>query len=205
MINRVIYTICLSISIIISAVADDTAVVTLRNRLKKINDFYARFTQQVINANNGILLQSHGELWIKRPNLFNWHMISPEENFLVSDGKTLWFYIPLIKQVTAYWLHNFSDNIFFMLFSDNNVHKWDDYNVSQKEDFFYLIPVHDNCNLQECRVEITDCGTIRQFSIFEKKDQYVDYYLLDQNNNTIDVRKFYFTISEEIQLDEQRE
>ncbi|WHL24743.1 MAG: outer membrane lipoprotein chaperone LolA [Candidatus Blochmannia vicinus] len=205
MINQVVYIIFFSVAVIISAIADDTSVITLRNRLKKINDFYARFTQKVISANNDILLEGHGELWVKRPNLFNWHMIFPEENFLISDGKTLWFYIPFIKQVTAYWLQNFSDNILFMLFSDNNVYKWDNYNVIQKGDCFYLIPMCDNCNLQECRVKISDCGRIERFSVFEKKDQYVDYYLLDQNNNTIDIRKFNFALSEDIQLDEQRE
>ncbi|URJ28373.1 outer membrane lipoprotein chaperone LolA [Candidatus Blochmannia vicinus (nom. nud.)] len=199
------YAVFLSVVIIISAISDDTSVITLRDRLKKINYFYARFTQKVINANDNILLEGYGELWIKRPNLFNWHMISPEENFLISDGKTLWFYVPFIKQVTAYWLQNFSDNIFFMLFSDNNIHKWDNYNVIQRGDFFYLIPIRDNCNLQECRVKITNCGTIEQFSIFEKKDQYIDYYLLDQNNNTIDIKNFSFNFSEDIQLDEQRE
>ncbi|WP_331828190.1 outer membrane lipoprotein chaperone LolA [Candidatus Blochmannia sp. SNP] len=205
MINQVIYAIFLSIAVIISAIADDTSVITLRNRLKKINDFYARFTQKVINANNDILLESHGELWVKRPNLFNWHMIFPEENFLISDGKTLWFYIPFIKQVTAFWLQNFSNNIFFMLFSDNNMCKWDNYNVIQKGDFFCLIPMRDNCGLQEYRVTITDSGAIKQFSVCEKKDQYVDYHLLDQNNNAIDIRKFYFDFSEDIQLDDQRE
>ncbi|URJ31102.1 outer membrane lipoprotein chaperone LolA [Blochmannia endosymbiont of Camponotus sp.] len=205
MINQVIYAVFLSIIIMMPAISDDTSVITLRNRLKKINDFYARFTQKVISANNDILLEAYGELWVKRPNLFHWHMISPEENFLISDGKTLWFYIPFIKQVTAYWLQNFSDNIFFMLFSDNNAYKWDNYNVIQQGEFFYLIPIRDNCNLQEFRVKITDCGTIEQFSVFEKKDQYVDYYLLDQNNNTIDIKKFYFDVSKDIQLDEQRE
>ena len=42
-----------------------------------------------------------GELWVKRPNLFNWHMTSPDESVLVSDGQTLWFYNPFVEQVTA--------------------------------------------------------------------------------------------------------
>lgn len=38
---------------------------------------------------------------MKRPNLFNWHMTSPDESVLVSDGQTLWFYNPFVEQVTA--------------------------------------------------------------------------------------------------------
>ncbi len=42
-----------------------------------------------------------GDLWVKRPNLFNWHMTQPDESVLVSDGKTLWFYNPFVEQATA--------------------------------------------------------------------------------------------------------
>lgn len=42
-----------------------------------------------------------GDLWVKRPNLFNWHMTQPDESILVSDGKTLWFYNPFVEQATV--------------------------------------------------------------------------------------------------------
>lgn len=206
MMKQIIYAGFLSvIMIIITAVADDTSVFILQNRLKKISNFYVHFVQKVVNSDNNTILESHGELWVKRPNLFNWHMISPEENFLISDGKTLWFYIPSIKQATAYWLHDFSDNIFFMLFFSDNVYSWNEYIVSQQGDFFSLIPVGNNFDLKECRIEITACGSIERFSIFEEKGQRVDYYLLNKkSNNSIDISKFDFIPSADIQLDDQR-
>ncbi|AAZ41020.1 LolA [Candidatus Blochmanniella pennsylvanica str. BPEN] len=204
MMKQTIYAVFLNVIIAITVVADDKSFFVLQNRLKKINNFYVHFIQKVVNSDNNVVLEYHGELWIKRPNLFNWHMISPEENFLISDGKTLWFYIPSIKQVTAYRLQNFSDNIFFMLFSSNNIYEWNEYTVSQKGDFFHLIPISNNFTLKECRIKITDQGTIEKFSIFEEKGQRVDYCLLDQNNNDIDISKFYFAPSKDIELDDQR-
>ncbi|URJ25524.1 outer membrane lipoprotein chaperone LolA [Blochmannia endosymbiont of Camponotus sp.] len=204
MMQQIIYAVFLSVIVVTTVIADDASVFVLQNRLKKINNLYVHFIQKVINSDNDMVLECRGELWIKRPNLFNWHMISPEENFLISDGKTLWFYIPSIKQVTAYRLRNFSDNIFFMLFSSNNIYEWNEYTVSQQGDFFYLIPISNNFNLKECRIKITDRGTIEKFSFFEEKGQHVDYYLLDQNNNDIDIGKFYFIPSKDIQLDDQR-
>ncbi|WP_159715418.1 outer membrane lipoprotein chaperone LolA [Blochmannia endosymbiont of Camponotus nipponensis] len=204
MFKRVIYALFFNVVVVIAVVANDISVCVLQNRLKKINNFYAHFIQKVIDADSNMLLEAYGELWVKCPNLFNWHMISPEENFLISDGKTLWFYIPSLKQVTTYWLKNFSNNIFFMLFSNENMYKWDDYNVFQQEDFFSLIPIHNDISLKEYRIEITDCGTIKGFSFIEKQGQRVDYNLSEQNNNIIDIKKFYFVLSEDIQLDEQR-
>ncbi len=58
----------------------------------KVNSFHASFSQTVTSADGAAGATGEGELWVKRPNLFNWHMTSPDESVLVSDGQTLWFY-----------------------------------------------------------------------------------------------------------------
>ena len=37
---------------------------------------------------------SQGKIWIKHPDKLRWETISPDQNILVSDGKTFWFYTP---------------------------------------------------------------------------------------------------------------
>ncbi|MCC3263291.1 outer membrane lipoprotein chaperone LolA, partial [Paenibacillus polymyxa] len=60
-----------------------------------------------------------GDLWVKRQNLFNWHMPQPDESVLVSDGKTLWFYNPFVEQATATWLTDATSNTPLMLIARN--------------------------------------------------------------------------------------
>lgn len=50
------------------------------------------------------LVNGSGTVAVKRPNLFRWDTQKPDENLLVSDGKTVWYYNPFVEQVTAMWL-----------------------------------------------------------------------------------------------------
>ena len=72
----------------------------LQSRPAKVNSFHASFTNRDQRRRRRGAT-GEGELWVKRPNLFNWHMTSPDESVLVSDGQTLWFYNPFVEQVTA--------------------------------------------------------------------------------------------------------
>ncbi len=73
----------------------------LKSRLDKVSSFHASFTQKVTDGSGNAVQDGQGDLWVKRPNLFNWHMTQPDESVLVSDGKTLWFYNPFVEQATA--------------------------------------------------------------------------------------------------------
>lgn len=66
-----------------------------------MSSFHASFTQKVTDGSGNAVQDGQGDLWVKRPNLFNWHMTQPDESVLVSDGKTLWFYNPFVEQATA--------------------------------------------------------------------------------------------------------
>ena len=87
----------------------------LKSRLDKVSSFHASFTQKVTDGSGNAVQDGQGDLWVKRPNLFNWHMTQPDESVLVSDGKTLWFYNPFVEQATATWLKDATSNTPFML------------------------------------------------------------------------------------------
>ena len=70
----------------------------LKSRVDKVSSFHASFTQKVTDGSGNAVQDGQGDLWVKRPNLFNWHMTQPDESVLVSDGKTLWFYNPFVEQ-----------------------------------------------------------------------------------------------------------
>lgn len=187
--------------------ADIVSVNILKNRLKQIDNFYICFVQKVDTIDNNIKEINHGELWIKKPNLFHCHIFDPEESFLISDGKTIWFYVPIIKQVTAYNLKNsIIDNIFLKLLLNHDVYKWNDYDIIQKEDCFYINPnFFEYCDCKKYKIKINDKGIISQFCIFEPNRPEINYHLYNQQVGSIDISKFQFIISEDIQLDDQRQ
>jgi outer membrane lipoprotein carrier protein len=64
----------------------------------RMNDFTADFVQtskDVLNRKQ----QAMGHLYLKRERMARWEYTSPEEQLFVSNGKTVYFYVPADKQV----------------------------------------------------------------------------------------------------------
>ncbi|PHM61320.1 outer membrane lipoprotein chaperone LolA [Xenorhabdus ishibashii] len=181
------------------------AMQDLQGRLGKVNSFHASFTQTVTSNDGSTVQQGEGELWIKRPNLFNWHMTSPDESVLVSDGKTLWFYNPFVEQVTANWLKEATGNTPFMLIARNDPADWKQYKVMQNGNNFELIPYNTNGNLKHFSITVTSEGTIQKFTAVEQDGQKSAYQLKGQQNVNVDAAKFKFTVPEGVTLDDQRQ
>ncbi|PLL86418.1 outer membrane lipoprotein chaperone LolA, partial [Klebsiella michiganensis] len=126
-------------SFVVSQVWADAAS-DLKSRLDKVSSFHSSFTQKVTDGSGNAVQDGQGDLWVKRPNLFNWHMTQPDESVLVSDGKTLWFYNPFVEQATATWLKDATSNTPFMLIARNQASDWQNYNIKQNGDDFVLTP-----------------------------------------------------------------
>ncbi|MBJ7220513.1 MULTISPECIES: outer membrane lipoprotein chaperone LolA [unclassified Brenneria] len=196
---------CCLMSGITSTVVWADAAGDLQNRLSKVNSFHAGFTQTVTSADGATVQEGEGELWLKRPNLFNWQTTSPDESVLVSDGKTLWFYNPFVEQVTATWLKDATGNTPFMLITRNDASDWGRYDVRQKGDDFELTPKSANGNLKQFAISVTPNGTIRQFTATEQDGQRSRYVLKNQQNSAVDSAKFTFTPPQGVSLDDQRQ
>ncbi|BBI92778.1 outer membrane lipoprotein chaperone LolA [Serratia symbiotica] len=186
-----------------SVLADATQ--DLQNRLAKVNSFHAHFSQTVTSSDGAAVQQGAGELWIKRPNLFNWHMTSPDESVLISDGQTLWFYNPFVEQVTATWLKNATGKTPFMLITRNNANDWKQYQVKQKGDDFELTPKSSSGNLKQFAITVTHSGTIRSFAAVEQDGQRSTYVLKSQQDVSADATKFTFIPPQGVTLDDQRQ
>ncbi|CDH19601.1 outer membrane lipoprotein chaperone LolA [Xenorhabdus bovienii] len=176
----------------------------LQGRLGKVNSFHASFTQTVTSSDGSAIQNGEGQLWVKRPNLFNWHMTLPDESVLVSDGKTLWFYNPFVEQVTANWLKDAAGNTPFMLIARNDSADWKQYNVVQNGNNFELMPSNANGNLKHFSITVTPEGTIQKFTAVEQDGQKSAYQLKGQQNTRVDESKFKFTMPEGVTLDDQR-
>lgn len=192
-----------SIMVAAPALADDAGA--LQRRLNLVNTFHASFTQTVTSAEGGQVQQGEGELWVKRPNLFNWHMTTPDESVLISDGQTLWFYNPFVEQATATWLKNATGNTPFMLITRNSASDWKQYNVKQQGDEFALTPKTASGNLKQFTIRVGTDGTINGFTAVEQDGQRSAYQLKSQKNGPVDAAKFKFSPPKGVTLDDQRQ
>jgi len=65
----------------------------------RMNDFDADFVQIDQNPLNR-KHEASGHLYLMRPRKMRWEYKKPEEELFVSDGKTVYFYVPADKQVS---------------------------------------------------------------------------------------------------------
>lgn len=178
--------------------------VELQQRLSKVKSFSAQFVQTVTSADGSVLQQNSGKLWVQRPGLFRWQTTSPEENLLVSDGKTLWFYTPLVEQVTVTWLSSATENTPFLLISGDRPTEWRRYRISHRGDHFELIPRQPEENLQHFTLTINKHGVIEQFVLFEQDGQRSQFVLQKFRRGPINYRLFSFTPPPKVTMDDQR-
>lgn len=190
-------------SLVASSVWADAAS-DLKSRLDKVSSFHASFTQKVTDGSGNAVQEGQGDLWVKRPNLFNWHMTQPDESILVSDGTTLWFYNPFVEQATATLLKDATSNTPFMLIARNQTSDWQLYNIKQNGDDFVLTPKASSGNLKQFTINVSRNGTINQFSAIEQDEQRSSYQLKSQQNGAIDASKFTFTPPQGVTVDDQR-
>ncbi|AWS51086.1 MULTISPECIES: outer membrane lipoprotein chaperone LolA [Providencia] len=176
----------------------------LQERLNKVNSFQASFSQKVTSPEGDLIQEGVGDLWLERPNLFNWNMTSPDESVLVSDGKNLWFYNPFVEQVTVTNLADATQDTPFLLITRNDPKDWKQYSIIQQGNTFDLKPKQTNGTLKRFSITVSPQGTIEQFSAVEQDGQTSAYQLKEQKNGRIDASKFKFTVPKGVTLDDQR-
>ena len=65
----------------------------------RMSDFSADFVQIFQDPLNR-KQQESGHLYLKKPGMMRWEYKNPEEKLFVSDGKTVFFYVPADRQVS---------------------------------------------------------------------------------------------------------
>ncbi|MEW5287869.1 MULTISPECIES: outer membrane lipoprotein chaperone LolA [Erwinia] len=202
--KKVLLTCCL-MALFSSATVLADASSDLQQRLNKVSSFHASFTQKVTDGSGQSVQEGEGELWVKRPDLFNWHMTAPDESILISDGKTLWFYNPFVEQASATWLKDATSNTPFMLIARNQSSDWKQYNIRQQGDSFELTPKSADGNLKQFTINVSTNGTIHQFSAIEQDGQRSSYALKSQQNGAVSSDRFTFTPPKGVTVDDQRQ
>ncbi|WP_085248401.1 outer membrane lipoprotein chaperone LolA [Gilliamella mensalis] len=174
----------------------------LQQRLDKIEGFYARFSQNVKTADNQVVQDGKGDLWVSRPYYFNWTMNEPDETSIISDGKNMWVYMPAVEQVSVMDLKKAIDNRLMLLITDSHNPIWNAYNVTRKQDSFAL-KATDGSN-QDFVISVLPTGMISNFTIVEEDGQRSFYELSHQVLGKVELNKFKFTPPAGVTIDDQR-
>jgi len=71
----------------------------LQEKYDTLESFYATFTQILINKALNQTREEGGVLYMKRAGMMRWEYLYPEEKLFISDGKTIYWYLPEEKMV----------------------------------------------------------------------------------------------------------
>lgn len=176
----------------------------LAERLNQSSGFSANFTQQVFSPEGGLIVEGEGDVKISRPNLFRWHTKTPDENLLVADGKTLWYFNPFVEQVTMMWLDQATNQTPFVLLTRNDPKDWANYNIEQSGDDFTLVAKDDSDNSGQFIVSIAKSGVVNSFFVIEQDGQRSEFVFSQFSSQTPDKNNFIFNVPEGVDIDDQR-
>ncbi len=176
----------------------------LSERLSLTDGFSAKFQQQVISPDNEVVMEGNGLVDIARPSLFRWETLDPDENLLVSDGKSLWYYSPFIEQVTIYNQEQAMEQTPFVLLTRSRPGDWDAYNVEQENDVFTLTPTSVESNQGQFQITIDDKGIVKGFNVIEQDGQKSLFSFNDVKQTKPDTSLFTFNIPDGVEVDDQR-
>lgn len=188
----------------LSTLAWASAETELQMRLGKVEQLSANFEQTVSTVDGKNVQQGSGKLQIKRPNLFRLESKTPQENTIISDGKTLWFYDPFVEQATASWVKDAVNNTPFVLLTSTDRSHWQQYSVEQRGDTFVLKPKNKNSNIKQFDIRVNAEGILKGFSSIEHDGQVNQYVLRNITNENLAESLFKFSLPKGVQLDDQR-
>lgn len=177
---------------------------TLSERLAMTEGFSAKFEQQVVSPDGDVVMEGNGEVDIARPSLFRWQTDAPDENLLVSDGESLWYYSPFIEQVTIYDQEQATEQTPFVLLTRNRASDWDAYRVEEQGDVFTLTPTAVDSNQGQFQITINDDGIVKGFNVIEQDGQKSLFTFADVTQQTPPKSRFTFDVPKGVEVDDQR-
>lgn len=176
----------------------------LNQRLQMNDGFSADFSQQLVSPDGDIVMEGEGQVEIARPSLFRWTTTAPDENVLVSDGESLWYYSPFIEQVSIYWQEQATEQTPFVLLTRNRASDWDNYSVEQQGDTFTLTPTAIDSNQGQFKLKIDASGAVQGFSVIEQDGQQSNFSFKNINLTKPNADRFQFVIPQGVEVDDQR-
>jgi outer membrane lipoprotein carrier protein len=176
----------------------------LSDRLSINQGFSAQFEQTVTSADGDVVSQGKGKVDISRPRLFRWETFSPDENLIISDGKTVWYYSPFVEQVSIYNQDQATQQTPFVLLTRNDPKDWDQYFVVREGNRFTLTPVVVDNNQGVFHLVIDKKGVVSAFDVVEQDGQTTQFTFSKVKLTVPSQSLFTFKVPEGVEIDDQR-
>ena len=81
------------------SLSEDRAATELKKLLGPLTSVSAEFNQKLYSVDDYLIQDSSGHMKVSAPGKIRWVLDSPMEQWLISDGVTLWLYDPDLEQV----------------------------------------------------------------------------------------------------------
>ncbi len=177
------------------AFGDATGVAHLNQLLQSFTSLQAGFTETVQNGRgNGNI--SQGTLAILKPNQFNWHVLSPDEEWYISNGKQVWNVEPDLQQVTITPLsHNISTTPLLLLGGQvQDLNALFTVTMLDAQDYV-LVPKDPNSMIKKLKLSFNADGVIQSLDITNTMGQVSHLAFSNVKLNTpIPVSQFHYVI-----------
>lgn len=193
------------ISIVASAAHGEPVETELRKLLADYDGFSANFAQQVKDTEDNVLMKAEGELVFKQPGQFRWQTYEPQQQLLLSNGESLWWYNPDLEEVSIYDAKQAVATTPFALLVSNRDETWNKFVIDKLESGYLIKPKDaDNSQVQQLVIKF-DGFTLTQMVITDRTQQTTSYTLSNQEFDKAKTRHFTFTIPADVEVDDQRE
>jgi outer membrane lipoprotein carrier protein len=193
-----------SVSLSFSAFALSADAQQLKDKFELFEQVNATFVQRITSGEGKLLNESRGEMSISRPGKFHWHILTPDEDLIVSNGETIWYYSPFIEQVTLINFVDAVDGTPFSLLAGATDTQWADYVVTKKENQF-SVSNSAQTPANTFIFEFDNNNKVSKFAVLEEQGQRSEFVLDYKNNDKkIDASIFDFKLPEGVEVDDQR-
>lgn len=170
-----------------AVLAQESAAAQLKALLQPLNTLQADFSQRIFSADGYEIQNSHGEMHVARPGKLRWIIAPPMEQWLISDGSTLWLYDPDLEQVIIRPLQQSVADTPALLFGGGADQLEENYSVSlsqtEPEASYVLKPLVSN-GLYEQITLVFAGQTPTHISIVDSLAQRTDIILNNVQRNT---------------------
>lgn len=191
--------------LLLSSVVMANPASELRHRLEKISHFGADFSQTVISPEGKVIHQGKGHFVIAKPGKLHWQETHPGDDEIISDGKTIWYYSPMVEQVTIYNTSQAIVHTPFILLADQREKTWQEYQV-KLHDGVYTVSSKDPSKQVTFSLSFGKTGDISEFTVVDSQGQHSKFKLTHFNlHPDIQPGIFSFKVPDGTQIDDQRQ
>ncbi|MCO7187759.1 MULTISPECIES: outer membrane lipoprotein chaperone LolA [unclassified Pseudoalteromonas] len=181
------------------------AAQSLKQKLKALESFRAKFEQSVIDQDGHLIQSGKGEIALQYPAKIRWQQDEPDETLLVSDGLRTVYFDSFAEQATILNTLGLIDTTPFVLLTTQDPKQWQKYSVSEISGGYRIEPVQTGAQVERLDVLFADNSLkIGQLNVTDSSGQISSFKFSGaQINVPIDAGQFKFVIPEGVVVDDQ--